>query len=171
MRHRSFSFALGLLIALLGLSPGVSATEPLRATLGGRPLSLAQVADHHCHDLDYPVINCFLTGRELDVAVAVHLRADRSSEVFDDLQAVSYARVYVDATFGGSSMVISRSYDNLGVIGWNDRISSFRTLTAGGGTFWQHAMATGWAYDFCCGSSVTYVGDYFNDQFSSVYPS
>jgi hypothetical protein len=72
---------------------------------------------------------------------------------------------------GGTSLLISTPYDHLGSVGWSDRISSFKTLTSTGGTFYQHDLGTGWAYPFCCTGAVPYVGDAYNDQFSSVYPN
>ena len=79
-----------------------------------------------------------------------------------------YVRIFDDATFEGASMYLSASYDNLSVIGWNDRISSYRSVNAGTGVFSEHAGGLGIDTTFCCNVNVSYVGAAKNDTFSSV---
>jgi hypothetical protein len=82
--------------------------------------------------------------------------------------ATAYVRAYADATFGGSSFTFSSDYTNLGAVGWNDRISSYVSLNCGAGEFREHSGYAGFRYAFSCGDQVTYVGDAYNDRFSSV---
>jgi hypothetical protein len=49
-------------------------------------------------------------------------------------------------------------------------ISSFKGLNGLSGHFATDAYNNGRLYPFCCNAWVTYVGDSWNDQFSSVYP-
>jgi len=81
---------------------------------------------------------------------------------------LGYVRVYNDAGFDGASMVLSASYENLSTIGWNDRISSYKSVNAGSGVFSEHASGAGNDTSFCCNVNVSYVGAAKNDTFSSV---
>jgi len=150
---------------------GAGSSADLTAMLDGHRIDLQRVSDYHCHDLDYPVIRCYRSAEDLDRAIADRVGRDPGSLSPQGVTAVAYVRVYTDASYGGTSLLISTPYDHLGAVGWNDRISSFKTLTSAGGSFWQHDLHSGWAYPFCCSSTVPYVGDAYNDQFSSVYPN
>jgi hypothetical protein len=168
-----------LVLVCLALVPITSAPTSamagsVSAVLDGRPIDPDQVGDYYCHDFDYPIIRCYHSSAALDRAVAD--RADAGGQGTsapnpNGAAAVNYVRIFADASYGGVSMYLSNAYARLGDIGWNDRISSFKTLASAGGTFWQHTFGGGWGYPFCCLSGVTYVGDAYNDQFSSVYPN
>ncbi|MCU0483555.1 MAG: beta/gamma crystallin family protein [Chloroflexi bacterium] len=82
--------------------------------------------------------------------------------------AAAYVQVFVNRDYGGASAYLSANYPNLGTIGWNDRISSYKVLISGSGEFREHANYVGAIDEFCCTQWVTYVGDYYNDKFSSV---
>ena len=170
MRLAAVAVFICLAVAWLGLPTRSAAAGSLTASLDGRSLEPGRVGEYHCHDLDYPAIRCFKSGAALDAAIAERLGIGADAEPLA-ASGVSYVRIYVDASFGGNSMLISNPYNKLGDIGWNDRVSSFKTLTSAGGDFWQHTFGAGWAYAFCCYSNVTYVGNAYNDQFSSVYPN
>jgi hypothetical protein len=148
---------------------GAGSSADLTAMLDGHRIDLQRVSDYHCHDLDYPVIRCYRSAEDLDRAIADRVARDPGSAGAEGTAGPAYVRVYTDASYGGTSLLISTPYDHLGSVGWNDRISSFKTLTSAGGSFWQHDLHSGWAYPFCCSSTVPYVGDAYNDQFSSVY--
>jgi hypothetical protein len=172
MRLAALGVFIALAVAWLAVPARSTAAGSLSATLDGRSIEPTRVGDYHCHDLDYPIIRCFRKAADLDIAIGDVLGRDDEGAVTPDaaVAVVGYVRVYVDQGFGGSSMLISHAYNRLGDIGWNDRVSSFKTLTSDGGTFWQHTFGAGWGYDFCCYGNVTYVGSAYNDQFSSVYP-
>jgi len=174
---RRFMHIAAVILAGLALAPAVEGGgDELRAELDGRPIPPTDAGNYYCHDFDYPLIRCYRTAAELEDAVA-RRAVGRGVDGRDSGQgdvgttALSYVRVFSDAYFKGMSAYLNQPYDRLGDIGWNDRISSFTALTSAGGRFWQHMYGGGWAYAFCCLQSVGYVGDAYNDQFSSVYPS
>jgi hypothetical protein len=154
-------------ILLLVASPAVPATADsgARATLDGQPLPLVEVAEHHCHDLYGPVITCYRTSAQLEAAV---------KSVMDDrdgtkgVAAVSYVRIFEHVDRQGASMYVAQDYTNLGSIGWNDRISAFRSVNAGAGKFYHDSYMSGMHYAFCCGVVVENVGSTHNDKFTSV---
>jgi hypothetical protein len=170
--------AIVLLASIALIVPsGVAASDPtIRADLDGRPIPAVQVGDWYCHDFDYPLIHCFRTEEELDAAVASlgyqplgpSTSTNEGPASPTAALAVSYVHVYVDASYVGSSAYFSVNYSNLGVIGWNDKISSLVGLDSAIGRFFDGANYLGAIYAFCCNSAVPYVGDYFNDKFSSV---
>lgn len=60
--------------------------------------------------------------------------------------------------------------DDLSSIGWNDMISSFKAMHGLSGHFATDALNGGRLFPtFCCNTQVPYVGDAWNDLFSSVY--
>jgi hypothetical protein len=77
--------------------------------------------------------------------------------------------VFDHESYGGPSAYLSQNYANLGVIGWNDRITSFKALNSQSGHFAEHANNGGAWYSFCCNQQVLNVGSAWNDKFSSVY--
>jgi hypothetical protein len=165
-------------IALIAPS-GVAAGDPtIRADLNGRPIPPSQVGQWYCHDFDYPLIRCFRTAAELDAAVAslgyqpLGPRTSTSDGVDPasptGVLAVSYVHVYVDANYQGNSAYFSVNYANLGLIGWNDKISSFVGLDSATGQFFESVNYTGFIFGWCCNSAVSYVGNSSNDRFSAV---
>jgi len=163
------------LALLLGLVPvyarpaGASDGPPIRADLEGRPIPGVDVGRYACHDLDFPLIRCFDTAAELETAVAEHHTQSSNLEIDATTGDSGYAKVYPDIELQGLPAVFSVAYDDLRVIGWNDRISSFEGL-AGGGTFYRDIFRNGVSYPFGPYHIVTYVGDAYNDTFSSVWP-
>jgi hypothetical protein len=53
-------------------------------------------------------------------------------------------------------------------IGWNDQISSFKSLNDGRPKWWRDINFAGTAWQWGAGAWTPYVGDGANDQFSSV---
>jgi hypothetical protein len=149
--------ALALLVATVGVvatGPGVSALQT-RAVLEGRGIPLRRVVRHHCHDAQRPVIRCFRSRLARDG----HLRA---------LASDPYVEVFVDADYGGGSMVASGPITNLGAYGWNDAITSFHSIDGGRPKFWEHAGYDGASWRWSAGASIANVGGNANDRFSSV---
>jgi hypothetical protein len=156
----------------------------LRAVLIGpdgneEDIELEDVGDHHCHDFASPIIRCFATelerdadaesvmgtqaargwgGTEQQAALAVQLAAT----------VVTYVRWYEDSNYGGLSFSTANPMADLAVIGWNDRISSFKSINGGHPKFWQSWNYTGTAWQWVTSAWVPYVGDPANDRFSSV---
>lgn len=167
--------ALALVLSLLPVyaPPGGAASEPvIEADLEGRPIPAVDVGRHHCEDFDFPRIHCYPSAADLERAVALRLASPLPSgpEPLVTSTAAGYVRIYADIFFGGASAYLSVPYDELSVIGWNDRISSFQGQAGAGGTFFEHIYGGGFAYPFNAYQQVTYVGDAYNDRFSSVRP-
>ncbi len=156
------------LLLVLGAATTVATSAPMiRAELDGRPIAAVDVGRYACHDLDFPVIHCSGTPGELDSAMAA--RAERRDGPAGAV-ATSYVKVFPDRDLLGNPAILSAPYDDLSVIGWNDRISSFQGLAGAGGTFFEHIYRGGDAFPFSAYQIVTYVGDSDNDTFSSVAP-
>jgi hypothetical protein len=149
-------------LVLASLAPIAAAGERLRADLEGTSIPLVDVGKHFCHDLDAPAIHCFADLAALDAAVASRTPMEVGA------LAVNYVRVFADRDYGGPAAYLSASYSNLGAIGWNDRISSYKVLIAGKGELREHIDYAGLIDSFCCTQWVTYVGDPYNDKYSSV---
>lgn len=133
-----------------------------RAQLDGHTIPLRDVGLFQCHDRDFPVIRCFGSSAERDKDMA---DVERSAEL---VTVAAYVTWYADGNYGGSpSFTAFWSEPDLTVYGWNDRISSFRTLNGGHPRWWQDVGNGGAAWDWGT-MSIPYVGDSANDKFSSV---
>jgi hypothetical protein len=168
---RAIAAALFLAIATApsGIAYAASPGQALLATLDGGQVPLAVAAQYHCHDLIAGQLTCFSNPEQRDEAVA--LLGPQGSTAAGETMPLSpngYVVAYVDASYRGGSVVLSHDYDNLGDIGWNDRISSYLVYTTMQGTFSTDAYQNGSHQSFCCLLPVAYVGDFFNDRFSSV---
>lgn len=156
--------ASGLAWAAVPTSAASDSAE-VRAILNGKPIALADVSRYHCHDRAYPLIRCFRASadRDADEVTAATLQGGAALSV----TVAPYVRWYADINFGGSSFAAYFSYANLGVIGWNDAISSFTTYAGGHPKWWQDTGFSGTHWDWGT-TSFLYVGDLANDKFSSV---
>jgi len=144
-----------LATAALVVPVATARADTLTATLDDQPISLSQAAESSCHDFEYPLIRCFRSTEDLLVAI------DATQGL-----ATGYVIVWADATFDGASMSLSRNYAYLNDIGWNDRISSFRSYGASG-RFLEHSPGSGFIYTYAGSAYVTYVGNTYNDKFSA----
>ena len=165
-RQRGGPLALAAILALTVAStaaagsPGGRAER--RAQLDGRAIALADVARFQCHDRDFPVIRCFNSAAERALDLAAQ---GRSTELATVTQYVTW---YADANYGGApSFTAFWSEPDLTIYGWNDKISSFRTLNGGHPRWWQDVGNKGTSWDWGT-LSISYVGDAANDQFSGV---
>jgi hypothetical protein len=153
-----------MLITALLLPPAVTAAEPsvaVTADLAGKAIPLAEISEHHCHDLDFPRIHCFDTASELSLAL-------QPVPGLLSVTATSYVQVFEHAWYGGGSMTISQDYGVLATVACNDRISSFRALNSETGNFyWDWFYGGGTPYTFCCNQNVPTLGTW-NDNISSV---
>lgn len=157
--------ALAFMSLVVAASPvsGRSAAEGgrMRVLLDGRPATIGAAARSHCEDLTPGVLECFATSRARDLAVSARGKSSSAA-------SSGYVVAYVNASFGGASIVMSQDYANLGTIGWNDRISSYKVYTSLTGYFYQNSNYSGLAQSYCCFSQVSYVGNAYNDTFSSL---
>jgi hypothetical protein len=134
--------------------PGTDMT----ADLDGVPIKLADVGKWYCHDFEYPAIHCFSQPQNLEQSQG--FTAAATSTV--------YVTVYEFTTYQGAYMHMSQDYSLLGLIGWNDRISSLVVHNSAGGVFWTDWLYTGTRYPVCCFQQLGSLGS-FNDGFSSVF--
>ena len=167
--------ALGLAMALLIVvaSPTASrsdVTVPItRATLDGQLVALSVAAQHHCHDLIPGQLTCFSSEVVRDAAAAglMPLTGTASDAEVGPDSSGGYVIAWVDATYAGASVILTQDYDDLRTIGWNDRISSYKVYTNLTGAFHTDIHFSGGYQLYCCFAQVSYVGDHFNDTFSS----
>lgn len=164
LRHVGPPLAMAALLAL-SVASTATAGSPAggperRAELDGQPIALTDVARHHCHNRDLPLIRCFADAAERDRDMVA-----RSAELAD---ATPFVTWYADANFvKPPSFTAYSSESDLSRYGWNDKISSFHVLNGGHPRWWQDAGNHGTWWDW--GSvSISYVGDGANDKFSSV---
>jgi Beta/Gamma crystallin len=157
--------ALIVVVLVPALAPTrVGAASPSAVDLDGAPASILDVPTLHCHDLDAPIIRCFRTETGLQTALSA-----RTSQSGVLTAGVAYVEMFEHTYYGGASFVVSEDYPNLGSIGWNDRVSSFRGLNSYYGTFFQHANYVGAYWRFGPNQQVFDVGTAWNDFISSVW--
>lgn len=145
-----------------------SGDSDLRAELDGKSIPLAQIAQLHCHDGSHPVIECFDSALERDVRLQVTINASGDGPIPDPPPPTSYVTWFDAINYGGSSFTASVSYADLGIFGWNDRISSFKSLNGGRPKWWRDTSFSGTAWRWPAGAWVANVGVDANDQWSSV---
>ena len=151
-------------------SPG---KPDLSADLDGGPIKVVDVGKWYCHDFDYPVIHCFSDPQRLEESTFEAVTRSRANALArGDFAAaatgVVYVTVYEYTTYQGGYMHMSEDYSLLSLIGWGDRISSFRAKNSQSGAFWTDWLYSGTKYNFCCNQQLGSLGGY-NDTFSSVY--
>jgi hypothetical protein len=134
----------------------VEVDPELTATLDGKPIPLEDVGKYFCDDFAYPEIQCS-RSRLLPDARAMLV----------GILAVDYVTIYDQAGFGGAYMNISQDYSVLALIGWNDRISSFKARNNETGTFYTDWFYGGGPWSFCCSGQAANLGG-ANNTFSSV---
>ena len=162
--HRTRAVLVGLLMALAVSSPARAAPpEKVTATLDGRPIPVSEIAEHDCHDLDFPVIRCFTDASDRDASFSV-----LGSLSVAATAGVTYVTVWDGGSFSGASISLSQDYDTLVVIGWNDKISSFKGRNSETGRFYVDWFRGGSSYNFCCNQQVASLGS-LNNTFTSVY--
>lgn len=177
MSKKLATVALGLAIALSGITAqgaaAASRESRLRADLDGRPMKLAEVGRWFCHDFDHPQIHCFTNASTLEGAVA-----ERSAGVsveggeLTTLAAFGpndYVTIYSEPSYAGSYAHLSANYDQLWIIGWNDRISSYKGRNSQSGTFYSDWFGGGTVRTFCCNTTVSWLTATYDNAFSSVY--
>lgn len=174
--HSPLIVGVGILLALAVAGPvaaRASAQKDLSADLDGKSIPLAEVGNWYCHDFDYPVIHCFSDPASLQESSATaqtkrKARALLAGDLEAALAGVTYVTVYEYTSYQGAFMQMSENYSLLSLIGWNDRISSFKARNSMSGAFWTDWFYTGTKYSFCCNQELGSLGGY-NDTFSSVY--
>ena len=157
---------LALVVAGL-LAPTTQATQ-VRASLDGRPIPLERVSDLACHDFEFPLIRCFDSVASLDADVTTQVTRQGLSPDLA-VAASGYVVVYEHAVYGGANpKVLSSDVPWLSDIGWNDKISSFKSFGASG-VFYENSPSGGFGYYFGPTTRVPTLNSAYNDKFSSFY--
>lgn len=170
-----------VLAFLLACPEGTQAARPtgqpagnLRAVLAGAPIPLVAVGRYHCHDMAYPEYRCFrkAEARDRDMArTARLLRAASAGVSGDEFASASvgpYVRAYEHSSYGGWSVALSYPVPDLGAIGWDNQISSFKSTSGGRPKWWDYTNYTGDYWQWPLSAWVSYVGNGANDTFTSV---
>ncbi len=139
------------------LAAAADSAPALSAFLDGRPIALVDVSKYYCDDFSYPVIQCSVSA----------LVTSSRALVVSLLTSVDYVTVFADVSYGGAFMNVSQDYTVLGLIGWNDRISSFKARNGETGTFYVDWFYSGSDWPFCCNTQQSSLGGYDN-LFSSM---
>ncbi len=159
-------FAIGLvavaLVAAASLTAPLAARagdgEPeLSATLDGKPIPLEDVGKYDCDDFSYPEIQCSSS----------RILVDARATVMTFLTGTDYVTIYDFSAFGGAFMNVSEDYSALSLIGWNDRISSFKGRNGESGAFYVDWFYGGAWWTFCCNQQSSSLGT-FSNTFSSI---
>jgi hypothetical protein len=144
------------------VAPQVSA-DGLSATLDGKRIKVARVASLNCHDFDYPVIRCFSTPDLIAGDIAARL--DPGDAAGARLLLAGWVTAYQDNFYGGPSISLSTDQSSLTALGWNDRVSSFKSFGATGG-FWEHSPSGGFFHGYTTTTLASSLGSH-NDAFSA----
>jgi hypothetical protein len=166
VRCTMFTLAALLLSAQAALAQPASldpeSDGPVIASLDGRSVSLDIATQYHCHDFASPELRCFTSVEDHDLDF---FGGDGNS--VSVLSSSGYVIAWSGNSYSGSSVTLTQNYSNLGTIGWNDRISSYKVYTSLSGAFYEHTSYTGLVQTYCCNAQVAYVGDTRNNTFSS----
>jgi hypothetical protein len=152
-----------LLIGMV-VAPQASA-DSLRATLDGKRIRIERVASLNCHDFDYPTFRCFSSIELLADDIAARLAA--KDAVGAQLLQAGYVTAYADAWYGTPLITLANDQTSLSAIGWNDRISSFKSFGASG-TFREHSPSGGASFGYGPTTQAGTLGG-SNDTFSAFY--
>ena len=164
MRRLAFAIVPSIICILMLAGPVVAAEPAVIADVDGVWIPIDEIPSYFCHDRDYPQIHCFAAADDLEAALA-------AGEGFAPLAAAAtnYVVVFSQASYGGSYLYISQDYDTLAIVGWNDRIRSFRALNGELGRFWTDWYQSGSFLNFCCNSNVPSLSSTYDERITSVY--
>jgi hypothetical protein len=159
------STALTVIVALiLFAGPGRTA-QTLAVTLDGTSASLAQATRYHCHDLIAGQLTCYRSASRRDADVTRLFEQRHANPL--GATATGYVIAYAGISYTVRSVVLTQNYANLATIGWDNVISSYRVFTNLTGAFYSNTYYAGLTQYYCCFRDVPYVGDSYNDTFSS----
>lgn len=168
MRSRGIRALVGATVLAMTFAVPISASSGLSATLADKSISLDRAGTLSCHDFDYPVLRCFSTPAAMSLDVAGRAEGRSVSKQGFEVSDSGYVIVYEHSLYAGNYMILSADQAWLSSIGWNDKISSFKSFGATG-NFRENSPASGLIYFFGSSAQIAYVGDSYNDKFSSFY--
>jgi hypothetical protein len=159
-RARWLVLAAALCLALMPAGVSAESDEKVEALLGDKAIDARLIPTLHCHDRDFPAINCFETEDERD--------ADLESGMSALSSALYYVTWYEHSNYGGLSFTAANYYPDLRTIYWDNLISSFKSLNSQRPKWWDGYSYSGTSWQWLAGAQISYVGDGANDRFSSV---
>jgi hypothetical protein len=187
---RSFAFLFVLSVALSApagaagsVHPSASDLngDPVTATYMGQPIEPTEASHHFCHTRDYPVVRCFDTQAEVDADLgwieprapgdpgpasgAAGSQASLNGMSPDFVGA--YTIAYWDINYGGTALTIFGAVPNFGVLGWNDNVSSIKSVNCGIPRYYVDASYGGLYWQNGCNYWSPNLYEY-NDTFSAV---
>lgn len=163
MRHARPSRLLLLALGATLLLPATANAEVPAIEYDGDVISVARAAELSCNALDPANVQCFATTSEMEASVAAFFARDDALTAA--VLTTGYVVVYEDDGYNGASRTLSADVYDLGSIGWNDRISSFKSFGATG-NFRENSPPSGFTYNYGTSTAVTSVGSTYNDKFS-----
>lgn len=166
MKLRWSHAIVGATILLTVWVGGGAVAGGLSATLNGTPISLERAATLSCHDFDYPVLRCFTTASAMEVDAARRATESGTGAAADSLASGGYVTAFEHALYAGAAVSLSTDQPWLGSIGWNDRISSFKSFGATG-NFQENSPGGGFIFSFGVTTTVPSLNGTYNDKFSS----
>jgi hypothetical protein len=151
--------------------------QGLTATYYGQRIDPREASHHFCHTRDYPIVRCFDSQAEVDADLgwiepsAPGQGGSASTEtpragLLPDFTG-PYTIAYWDLDYGGNALTLYGPLANLDSLGWNDAISSIKSVNCGIPRYWTDANYSGTYWQNGCNVwSPNLYGQ--NDAFSSV---
>ena len=180
VRLARFSFVL-LAVVWFAVLPGAAGAEDpapgLTATYYGQRIDPREASHHFCHTRDYPIVRCFDSQAEVDADLgwieptAPGQPGSAASQaaptgLLPDFTG-PYSIAYWDINYGGTALTLYVAIANLDSLGWNDAISSIKSVNCGIPRYWTNADYGGTYWQNGCNVwSPNLYGQ--NDTFSSV---
>ena len=146
------------------------------ATYEGAPIEPHTASSYFCHTRDWPVVRCFASQAEVDSDLdwveptepGDSPASASDSDVSPDWNyGTPYSLAYWDINYGGSVLTLYGNVTYLGLIGWNDSISSFKSVNCGIPRYYIDSEYSGMYWQNGCNTWSPNLYSY-NDSFSSV---
>jgi hypothetical protein len=174
----------GLVFSMVWSAPGPAAADTstdsvdpngsvVTATYEGQPIDPKLASHYFCHTRDYPVVRCFDSQQEVDddIGLVEPVAPGGSSPLSPDFPdfpgGTPYTIAYWDINYGGSALTVYGAVWNLDLIGWNDNISSFKSVNCGIPRYYVDASYSGAYWQNSCNNWSPNLYAY-NDTMSSV---
>ncbi len=132
--------------------------QAVSATYRGQLIDPVQASHYFCHTRDYPIVRCFDTQAEVDSELGLveplapglpDSTSSGQSGSVPQWDSDAYTIAYWDINYGGTSLTVYGAISNLATIGWNDSVSSIKSINCGipryyvdpsyDGAYWQNS--------------------------------
>jgi hypothetical protein len=177
VRFSSLLVAVATALVMPSCAYGVDRTQDPTATYMGQGIDPREASHHFCHTRDYPIVRCFDSQAEVDADLGWvepqapgqngRPTADAAASSSPPAFTGPYTIAYWDINYGGSALTLYYAVGNLDALGWNDAISSIKSINCGVPRYWTDANYSGVYWQNGCNvwSPNLYSQ---NDMFSSV---